>query len=94
MEMLVHPLRHGHPSLVDAFERFVKQAGVTLVPISRPIPRRGAELRASILRLRTPDAIHVATALDENCACLLTDDAGLRGIQVPAVLLGDISQAP
>jgi predicted nucleic acid-binding protein len=94
MEMLVHPLRHGHTALVSTFEQFVTQPGLTLVPISRPILHRGATLRATTTRLRTPDAIHVATALEENCDCFLTNDAALCGMQVPAILLSDISQPP
>jgi predicted nucleic acid-binding protein len=92
MEVLVHPLRHNQPKLVSTFEEFMRQPGLTLVPVSRTILRRGAMLRASMIRLRTPDAIHVAIALELNCDCVLTNDAGWRGVQVPTVVLSDVGQ--
>ena len=80
LEMLVVPLRKQDQPTVAAFEAFVTQPGLVLHPISQQILRAAAELRASLKRLRTPDAIHAATAITERGTFLLTNDAGLRGL--------------
>lgn len=57
--------------------------------MSAGVADRMARLRASP-GLRTPDAIHVATALEWGAQAFLTNDAGLRqapGIEV--LLLSD-----
>ncbi len=50
-------------------------ASVRLVPASEDIARTAALLRTRY-RLATPDAIHLATALETGCQAFLTSDAG------------------
>jgi predicted nucleic acid-binding protein len=52
-----------------------------IVPLSSDIAARVARLRARY-GLRTPDAIHVATALHEQCAGLVTNDHALLRLQL------------
>jgi predicted nucleic acid-binding protein len=42
-----------------------------LLPITRPILLEAARLRAAT-KLKTPDAIHAATAMDAGCALFVT----------------------
>jgi predicted nucleic acid-binding protein len=91
LEMLVHPLRHNDQPVVEAYHRFTHQPGLALEPISRGILGRGAEMRAKIQKLRTPDAIHAATAVDLGCVLFLTNDEGLRSLtEIQVVVLGDL----
>jgi predicted nucleic acid-binding protein len=58
-EILVHAMRAGRGDSVD---RLVDRLRVEIVPISRDIARRAAELRAEHGALRLPDALVLATA--------------------------------
>ncbi|MDF5724848.1 MAG: PIN domain-containing protein [Rhizonema sp. PD37] len=41
--------------------------------------------------MKTPDAIHAATALSQNCSVFLTNDRGLRDVlDLPVVILKDV----
>jgi predicted nucleic acid-binding protein len=44
--------------------------------------------------LRTPDAIHAATALNEGCTHLITNDPAFRRVQDLSVTLLDNHVAP
>ena len=61
METLVGPLRAGNAALAAAYEGFFQQSGVRLLPVSQTALRAAAQLRADT-KLRTPDAIHLASA--------------------------------
>ena len=61
-----------------------------LLPITQPILREAARLRTTT-KLKTPDAIHAATASDAGCALFITNDAGFRGVgSIPLVILNDL----
>jgi predicted nucleic acid-binding protein len=47
--------------------------------------REAARLRATISGLKTPDAIHAATALQHGCALFVSNDVGFR--RVPGLSL-------
>ena len=90
MEVLVMPARLGDTVLQHNYETVLSNPDMVLQPISQAILRRAAHLRASLKALRTPDAIHAATALELGCAAFVTNDAGFRRILgLPISLLGD-----
>lgn len=89
MESLVVPLRNGNTILIDTYEQLLSSQ-VSLVPISQTILKSAAQLRATT-NLRTPDAIHAATALDANCTLFLTNDGGFRNApNLPVVILSEV----
>ena len=57
---------------------------VQMVPITQAVLEEAANLRAT-LGLRTPDAIHLATALLNGCALLVTNDRAFRRVPDLAV---------
>jgi predicted nucleic acid-binding protein len=75
METLVVPLRNSDTFLIDVYERLLRSPQIQLIPISQTILKQAARLRATTSSLRTPDAIHAATALASNCTQLLTNVA-------------------
>ena len=90
MEALVRPLRDGDDALTTAYEQLFQSREIRLIPISRPILREAARLRA-VSRLRTPDALHAAPAVLSNCAMFLTNDQSFRQISgLPVTLLSEV----
>src|SRR5438045_3928710 len=75
MEALVGPLKSGNTTLEQAFEQALLGTAIRLLPITQPILREAARLRATT-RLRTPDALHAATARQVGCVLFVTNDAG------------------
>jgi predicted nucleic acid-binding protein len=92
LEALVGPLKAGDTALEKLFRQALfSSPDLRLVPVSLPVLERAAHLRATLPSLKTPDAIHAATALIEGCVLLLTNDPGFR--QVPdlnATVLSDL----
>jgi len=80
IEVLVHPLREGQQDLAQQYrDVLLLSANLTPVPLDEQIAEQAAELRARH-KLRTPDAIQVATALRSGAAWFLTSDADLPEI--------------
>lgn len=79
LETLVGPMKNGDTVLEAAYEQFFQQAGMRLLPITDGILRSAARLRATT-RLRTPDALHAATATSAGCVSFVTNDKGFRAV--------------
>jgi predicted nucleic acid-binding protein len=85
METLVLPYRTGTASLAGQYEAFLSRSrGLRLGEITSAVLRAAAQLRATH-NIKTPDAIHLATALIARCPVYLTNDRHLPpipGIQI------------
>jgi len=91
MEVLVIPMRNSDTFLIDAYEQLLQLPQIQLIPINQLILREAARLRAVIPSLRTPDAIHVATAMTSKCSYFLTNDQKLRIVpDLPIVILDEV----
>ncbi len=92
-EVLVHPLRQGNRTLAREYEDILlNSAGFRLIPVDVAVARCAAELRAAH-NLRTPDALHVATAVEADCDAFLTNDRSLKRVHELRVLtLDDLKQ--
>lgn len=91
MESLVLPLRQSNINLITTYEDLLLSSVLQLIPISLPILREAARLRATTLSLRTPDAIHAATAIAADCTQFLTNDRQLRAVtSLPIVILDEV----
>ncbi|MCC5627688.1 type II toxin-antitoxin system VapC family toxin [Nostoc sphaeroides] len=90
MEALVLPLRNNDTFLLNAYEELLLSENMQLVPISQPVLRQAANLRART-NLKTPDAIHAATALSVNCTQFITNDKGFRNVPgLPVIILSEV----
>jgi len=88
-EVLMLPTRLGKTELVKAYREILfNSQHFQLLTVSLPIGERATELRAQY-NLRTPDAIHVATALEMGCEAFLTNDNGLKRVTQINVLILD-----
>ena len=89
-ESLTGPLRDGNQALIAAYEEVLNGTEVQLIPVSRDILREAAGVRARS-SLRTPDAIHAATALRADCVAFITNDLSFRSIKsLPVQILKDL----
>ncbi len=90
MEVLVLPLRNNNNSLVYDYEQLLLNSAIQLIPVNISILKQAANLRAAS-NLKTPDAIHVATAISVNCDLFLTNDKGFRNLaSLPVVILSEV----
>jgi predicted nucleic acid-binding protein len=90
MEVLIVPLRNNNNSLVNDYEELLLNSEMQLIPIDRSILRQAANLRATT-NLKTPDAIHAATAISVNCDLFITNDKGFRNLSsLPTVILSEV----
>lgn len=79
-EVLVGPIKQGNAALQAGFKRLLlRSANVQSVRITRSVLERAATLRAEA-GLKTPDAIHAATALHVRCALFVTNDSAFRRV--------------
>jgi predicted nucleic acid-binding protein len=89
-EALVSPLRSGNIVLIANYEQLIFHAGINLIPIERSILVAATKLRVKY-KLKTPDAIHAATALSINCNRFITNDKGFRNIAgLPTLILSEL----
>jgi predicted nucleic acid-binding protein len=80
LEVLVHPFRKGETALAQKYRNILLNSNhLSILPVSSAIAERAAELRA-IHDLRTPDAIQLATTLQERATAFLTNDSRLKTV--------------
>jgi len=90
LETLVQPIKQNNRTLISAYETLLTKTEIKLFPITLDILRESADLRAN-QNLKTPDAIHFATALTSNCKFFLTNDAAFRRIHnFNVIVLSDL----
>jgi predicted nucleic acid-binding protein len=80
LECLTGAYRSKNPTLLAQYEEALASTSIETVPIGQDILRLGARLRADTPSLRTPDAIHLATAMTATCQGFLTNDRRLRSL--------------
>ena len=81
-ETLVMPYRKADDILVMMYHELftLPPPGLHVVPLSAQILEHAARLRATEFSLKLPDAIHLATALSEQCDLVVTNDRRLKTI--------------
>ena len=90
VEVLSKPMREGRLEIETQYRELFSTNAVRLQEASHSVFEDAARLRA-ITRLKTPDAIHAATALHANCALFVTNDSDFRRVQgLPVVVLADL----
>ena len=77
METIVKPLRDGDEVLQRLFMDLLNSNEVRLVPSTRTLWEAAAAIRAAT-NLRTPDALHAATSIQERCRLFVTNDSAFR----------------
>ena len=87
VETLIVPRRNGDQQLELDFEWFFGQSFVRFATMNRAVFDRAVVLRAKYRFLKTPDASHLASAIDSSCDAFLTNDVKLASVTEIAVHL-------
>ena len=92
-EVLTKPFAENDVPLRQTYEVLLCSGGnLQVVPVNRTILIRSAQIRAAQPRIRLPDAIHLATAVETSCPTFLTSDQRIsRGSGIRVVLLAPTS---
>lgn len=77
LECRTGPLRDKNEGLLAKYESFFDQANFLLIDIAPAVIEQATDLRARY-GFRTPDAIHLATAIVESAHVFLTGDDAFR----------------
>ena len=90
LEVMVMPFKTQNTALIAAFNAILRDApDVQMVPITRSVLEEAALLRAT-LNLKTPDALHAATAIQQKCSLFVTNDKGFHKVtDLPVTVLSE-----
>jgi predicted nucleic acid-binding protein len=87
LECRVMPLRTGDRALLALYDGFFTEPEMAVHEITPAVIDKATELRAAH-RFKTPDALHLATAILAGATAFLTGDRGLlRCAEVPVEVL-------
>jgi len=91
LEVLVKPLRVGDAATAARFRTVLRNSpDVRMLPITPSVLEEAANLRAT-MSLKTPDALHAATALLHDCVLFVSNDSAFRRItDLPVTVLSEI----
>ncbi len=77
-ECLAHPFLAGDAAIIADYQDFFGDPNVEVLPMTAMVCESAARIRAaSLFRLKVPDCLHLATALEHGCGLFLTNDAQL-----------------
>lgn len=91
LEALVQPYRLQDDRLAEKFYALLSTyPHLSWAPVTIEVADRAAELRARY-RLSTPDAIHVATAINGGATGFIGNDKGIKEVrEIECVILDDL----
>jgi uncharacterized protein len=76
LECRVKPMRAGDSALLSLYDAFFARAEVMLLEVNEAVLEKATEVRAT-LNLKTPDAIHLASAILAGATAFLAGDRNL-----------------
>ena len=90
-EVLVMPIEQANQTYQQTYREMLLNAeSIALQSVSITIAEQAAYLRAAY-RLRTPDALHLATAITTGCQAFLTNDKALKRVtEIPVLVLDEL----
>ncbi|RKZ41372.1 MAG: type II toxin-antitoxin system VapC family toxin [Gammaproteobacteria bacterium] len=93
LEILVQPLSLGLEKVVDDYTHKLDNfPNMTLYPVNRDVTLQAATLRAKY-KLRTPDALILATAIVQGASLMLTNDVQWKQVsEISVICLSDLSK--
>lgn len=91
LEVLVKPFRDGHHGIAQQYRHILTHSPTLRISeMTVAIAERAAALRAQY-GLHTPDAIQLATALENGADYFLTNDIALKKVvEIPVITLAEL----
>ena len=90
IETLVKPIRDGNTEIESQYRELFGSGAVRLLDASYQVFDAAAGIRAET-GLKTPDALHAATAMRAECVLFITNDTDFRRVEgLPVVVLDDL----
>jgi predicted nucleic acid-binding protein len=87
LECRIKPLRTGDAVLLAVYDAFFASPEVEVFDLTAAVVEKATDLRAA-LNFKTPDALHLASAIVAGATAFLTGDKGLaRCTEVPVEVL-------
>jgi predicted nucleic acid-binding protein len=87
LECRLKPTRDGDAALLLKYDLFFRRKPATVIDVDADVIERATDLRVRY-NVKTPDAIHLATAWQQRADVFLTGDAALaRCTEVPVEVL-------
>lgn len=83
----MHPYRSNDAAAIADFDDFFRNRLVAVLTVDRAVCDRAARIRAAF-PFKTPDALHLAAAVEAGCDVFLTNDQQLTqftGIAVEVI---------
>jgi uncharacterized protein len=75
-ECLTKPLATGDVAVVADYQAFFGDPDIRVLPLTAAVCERAARIRAaSGFKLKVPDCLHLAAAVEHGCGLFLTHDA-------------------
>ena len=81
-EFVAKPLIDEKVADVEGFKQFLFSLPIHVLEINYETAARAGKLRSQYPSLRTPDALIVATALENDCDVFVTNDKALKKLEV------------
>ncbi|MFA9213373.1 MAG: type II toxin-antitoxin system VapC family toxin [Candidatus Methylacidiphilales bacterium] len=86
LEVLVKPIKANEFEIVELYKNILtKSSGIETIKINNAVAIKAAEIRAKY-NLKTPDAIQIATAIENSADYFFTNDERLKNIEEITVL--------
>lgn len=88
-ETMMKPIQANDLPIIAAYRDLLTETDyVHLIALTSEFAEKAAHLRAKY-NLRTPDALHVVTAIESGCDAFLTNDFGIKRVTELRVLVLD-----
>ena len=84
-EFVAKPLITEHAIDVEDFKQFLESLPIQVLELNYETAERAGKLRSQYPSVSTPDALIVATALENDCDVFVTNDKRLKKLEVYGV---------
>ena len=84
-EFVAKPLVTEHAIDIEDFKQFLESLPIQVLEINYETAERAGKLRSQYPSVPTPDALIVATALENDCDIFVTNDKRLKKLEVYGV---------